>query len=337
MKRVVAAILCFVLILGTIGALSETEKWKCPKCGNAASGKFCSKCGTKKPADAETITPTPEPTETPEPTATREPTETPEPTATPETTETPEPTATQEPTKAPEVTATPDATETQEPTSEPEEIKEPETKDPTSIPETKFDCKLPHFRVQLTGRWLKTDGDKRVSFYGKEIGSFENGFFRVVEVNADHSSTQNDTRRKMYYDGNVEAIVEAHDIDGQTSVEEIQIDDTLSVIFDTDQKQDDGSTARVYYAISFAHAGNGILAMYANTSVSDEEAREIISKYGSNSPLLFEIARKNKDNANDYPYTKCTIKKYTVRHQKNLPIYKNITFLYTYFNIFLSC
>lgn len=267
MRRVVAAILCFILIFGTVVAFSEAEKWKCPKCGNSASGKFCSKCGTKKPANAETVTPTPDPTKTPEPTATPEPTQTPEPTATPEPTKTPEPTEIPIPTETPEVT------ETQEPVPKAEEKEDLETKDSVLIPETEFNVKLPHFLVQLNGKWLKTEGEKKVSFYGKEIGSFENGFFRVVEVSEDHSSTQNDTRRKMYYDVNVEAIVEAVDIDGQSNIEEIQIDDTLAELFDTDQKQDDGSVARIYYALSFVHAGNGILAMYSNTSVANEEAK----------------------------------------------------------------
>lgn len=35
------------------------------------------------------------------------------------------------------------------------------------------------------------------------------------------------------------------------------------------------------------------------TGLSDEEAREIISKYGSNATLLFEIARKNKEKAKE--------------------------------------
>lgn len=35
------------------------------------------------------------------------------------------------------------------------------------------------------------------------------------------------------------------------------------------------------------------------TGLSDAEAREIISTYGSNAPLLFEIARKNKEKASE--------------------------------------
>ncbi len=37
----------------------------------------------------------------------------------------------------------------------------------------------------------------------------------------------------------------------------------------------------------------------AGTGLSDEEAREIISKYGSNAPILFEMARKNKEKAKE--------------------------------------
>ena len=32
---------------GAVGAAA----WKCPQCGNMASGKFCTECGTAKPAE----------------------------------------------------------------------------------------------------------------------------------------------------------------------------------------------------------------------------------------------------------------------------------------------
>lgn len=92
MKRVFAIIICIILVIGSVSAVSETQKWKCPKCGNSASGKFCSKCGTKKPAKAEIVTPTPEST------ATLETTGTPEPTVTPKPIDAPEPTPTSKPT-----------------------------------------------------------------------------------------------------------------------------------------------------------------------------------------------------------------------------------------------
>ena len=111
MKRLVAIILA-ILLFCEITALAEN--WICPKCGHTATGSFCSKCGKKKPADNELITPTPKP----EVTATVEPTITPTtkpaitptivPTEVPTTTPTNIPTEapTAVPTKAPKETTT---------------------------------------------------------------------------------------------------------------------------------------------------------------------------------------------------------------------------------------
>ena len=36
-----------------VPAISSADSWKCPRCGAAASGKFCPECGTKKPEASE--------------------------------------------------------------------------------------------------------------------------------------------------------------------------------------------------------------------------------------------------------------------------------------------
>ena len=108
MKKLTALLLALAMLLGVTTAFA----WNCPNCGNEMGGKFCTECGTKKPADvicpncgtnygesgpkfcmecgtklseaalAATATPTATPAPTAAPTAT--PTVTPAPTAEPE-------------------------------------------------------------------------------------------------------------------------------------------------------------------------------------------------------------------------------------------------------------
>lgn len=47
-KRILSVLLIAVLLVGGI-ALAEDE-WVCESCGKTATGKFCGKCGAKKPA-----------------------------------------------------------------------------------------------------------------------------------------------------------------------------------------------------------------------------------------------------------------------------------------------
>lgn len=50
-KKMIAALLSLVLILGCAGAFSEGDEWICSDCGASNTSNFCIKCGSKKPEE----------------------------------------------------------------------------------------------------------------------------------------------------------------------------------------------------------------------------------------------------------------------------------------------
>ena len=60
MKKTAALFLAILLLMTCCAwalAAAEEDGWKCPSCGAAAAGNFCSKCGEKRPDDGTWICP----------------------------------------------------------------------------------------------------------------------------------------------------------------------------------------------------------------------------------------------------------------------------------------
>ncbi len=49
MKKLIAILLCAVLLAGMTAAFADGESWICSECGKESNGNFCPYCGTEKP------------------------------------------------------------------------------------------------------------------------------------------------------------------------------------------------------------------------------------------------------------------------------------------------
>ena len=56
MKRLIAILLCAVLLAGMTVCFADGESWICSECGKKSSGNFCPYCGAKKPETEVTCT-----------------------------------------------------------------------------------------------------------------------------------------------------------------------------------------------------------------------------------------------------------------------------------------
>ena len=52
LKKMISLVMAILMAIGTCGMGYAEEGWTCPSCGSAASGNFCSVCGTKRPEDS---------------------------------------------------------------------------------------------------------------------------------------------------------------------------------------------------------------------------------------------------------------------------------------------
>ncbi len=56
MKKLIAILLCTVLLVGMATAFADAESWICTECGKESNGNFCPYCGAKKPETEVTCT-----------------------------------------------------------------------------------------------------------------------------------------------------------------------------------------------------------------------------------------------------------------------------------------
>ena len=56
MKKLIAILLCALLLAGMTTASADRESWICSECGKKSNGNFCSYCGAKKPEKEVTCT-----------------------------------------------------------------------------------------------------------------------------------------------------------------------------------------------------------------------------------------------------------------------------------------
>ncbi len=51
MKKLIALLLCTVLLAGMTVCFAASDTWTCESCGRESSGKFCPYCGAAKPEE----------------------------------------------------------------------------------------------------------------------------------------------------------------------------------------------------------------------------------------------------------------------------------------------